>query len=229
MQSIPNARDQIGWRFWLQWTIVNTAGWSVGLPFGFAMVSRFGEVIGHALGPSSSDPSVALVGAMVGTSTIPVGIMQWIVLRGQLDQAGRWVLASTLGWIIGLALGWSASMALSETQADAVRSAVMGAVTGGVGGGASGTMQWLVMRDQGHQTGWWLLISIVGWGVAFAAAWSTAWLISGLADLIATYAVIGMIVGSLGGAFTGIALVWLLRRPTSESQLQRRPKSAFRN
>ncbi len=221
MQSTLHSRDQVGWRFWLQWTIVNTIGWGAGLAFGFAMVSRYGEAIGRALSPSS-DSGLALVGAMVGTMTVPVGILQWIVLRQHYDLAGRWVLASTIGWVIGLALGWSVSMAMSESTGDPVRSAVTGALIGGIGGGVSGMMQWFVTRDQGSQipqtprdlgAGWWLLASVVGWGVAFGAAWSTAWFIGRLSDWIATYAMIGVIVGGVGGAFTGIALVWLLRRP----------------
>lgn len=214
MHSSLNSRDQVGWRFWLQWTIVNTIGWGAGLAFGFAMVSRYGEVIGRTLSPSPYS-GIALVGALVGTMTVPVGILQWLVLRRHYDQAGRWVLASTIGWVIGLALGWSVSITMSDSTADPVRSAVAGALTGGIGGGVSGMMQWFATRDQGTHigAGWWLLASVAGWGVAFAAAWSTAWFMGRLSDWIATYAMIGVIVGGVGGAFTGIALVWLLRRP----------------
>jgi hypothetical protein len=218
MRSLQKPRAQVGWRLALQWTIANTAGWSVGLAFGFAAVGRFSEIIGHALSPLSADLGIAMVGAMVGTMTIPVGIMQWLVLRRQIDHAGIWVLASAVGWIIGLALGWSASMVLSESSSDAVHSAAMGAITGGVGGAVSGAMQWLVMRQEDTPSALWLPASVIGWGAAFAAAWSVASLINRFVDLIATYAMIGIIVGSLGGAVTGVVLVWLLQRPALETQ-----------
>lgn len=212
-------RPQVGWRLALWWTVANSAGWSVGLAFGFAIVGRFSEIIGHALSPLRGDLGIALVGAMVGMMTIPLGIMQWIVLRRQIDRAAIWVLAGTVGWIIGLALGWSASMMLNESSIDAVHSAAMGAVTGGIGGAVSGGMQWLVMRQEDAPTVWWLPASIVGWGAGFAAAWSVASLISSFVILIATYAAIGIIVGSLGGALTGVVLVWILQRPASEGQM----------
>jgi hypothetical protein len=216
--SVQKQRPQIGWRLALQWTIANTTGWGAGLAFGFATVGRFSEIIGHALSPLSADLGIALVGAMVGAMTIPVGIMQWLVLRRQIDHAGIWVLASAVGWIIGLALGWSASMVLNESSSDAVHSAAMGAITGGIGGAVSGAMQWLVMRQEETASVLWLPASIIGWGAAFAAAWSVASLINRFVDLIATYAMIGIIVGGLGGAVTGVVLVWLLQPPSYETQ-----------
>ena len=109
-------------------------------------------------------------------------------------------------------------MVLSESSSDIVHSAAMGAITGGIGGAVSGAMQWLAMWQEDTPNAWWLPASVIGWGVAFAAAWSVAPLIGRFGDLITTYAAIGIIVGGLGGAITGIALVWLLRRPALKSQ-----------
>ena len=51
-----------------------------------------------------------VVGA--GLSGTLVGVLQWLVLRGQVARAGWWVVASTLGWIAGMPvggfLGWAA-------------------------------------------------------------------------------------------------------------------------
>ena len=30
-----------------------------------------------------------------------LGVLQWLVLRGQVVMSGLWVLASTVGWIVG--------------------------------------------------------------------------------------------------------------------------------
>jgi hypothetical protein len=212
-------RPRVGWRLALQWTIANTAGWGIGFVFGFAAVGRFGEIIGRALGPLGNESGLVLVGAMVGTAAIPVAAAQWLVLRRKIDHAGLWVLAGTVGWIIGLAIGWSASMALNESPADPVHSAAMGAITGGIGGAVSGAMQWLVMRQEDTPSALWLPASVIGWGAAFAVAWSMASLISRFTDLVGTYAMIGIIVGCLGGAVTGIVLVWLLQQPPLEGQI----------
>lgn len=218
MQSARNPLPQVGWRLALQWTIANIVGWGVGLAFGFAIVGRLSQIVGGFLSQSNVNLSLALVGAMVGMMTIPVGIMQWFVLRRQMERAGRWVLASTVGWIIGLAIGWSASMVLNDSS-DAWHSAAMGAITGGIGGGVSGAMQWIVTWQEDMPGAWWLPASVIAWGAAFAAAWSAAWLVSRFLPVIATYTLIGVIVGSVGGAITGIVLVWLLRRPAHEGQI----------
>jgi hypothetical protein len=212
-------RSHASWRLALQWTIANTAAWGVGLVFGSAAIGRYGEVIGRALTPLNSDPGLILVGGMVGTIAIPVGIAQWVVLRRHIDHAGIWVLGGTVGWIIGLALGWGVSMGLTDSSSDPVHSAAMGAITGGIGGAAAGLMQWLVMRQEDTASVLWLPASVVGWGAAFAVAWSVASPISRFLDLTATYAMIGIMVGCLGGAVTGIVLVWLLQRPPLESQI----------
>jgi hypothetical protein len=61
------------WVFWLQWVLVGTLGWFLGL----ALIGDVG--IGAAM-----------------------GIMQWLVLRPQVRQASWWIVASIVGWIIGL-------------------------------------------------------------------------------------------------------------------------------
>jgi Na+/glutamate symporter len=77
----------------------------------------------------------------------------------------------------------------------------------------SGALQWLVMREENTASALWLPASVIGWGSAFAAAWSVASLIGSSMDLNVTYAVIGIILGCLGGGVTGIVLVWLMQRP----------------
>jgi len=79
---------------------------------------------------------VALSGAVTG-------ILQWLVLRGQVSRAGWWVLASTLGW----GLGMSAAVALSRGvgASDTVSLVGMGIVLGAVTGGA---LVWLLRQPK---------------------------------------------------------------------------------
>ena len=60
-----------------------------------------------------------------------------------------------------------------------------------------GVLQWLVLRRQVPRAGWWVLASTVGWVVGLPLGD-----INGPPGLGAVY-----------GAFTGTALVWLLRQP----------------
>lgn len=63
------------WAIWLQWVLVTTVGWMLGIALG-------GEI------------GVGLF----------VGLAQWAVLRRYFSQAWWWILASAVGWIAGWAI-----------------------------------------------------------------------------------------------------------------------------
>ena len=73
--SSPAPRTTIDWAIWLQWILVTTVGWMLGITLG-------GEI-----------------GAGVF-----VGLAQWVVLRRYFSQAWWWIIASGLGWIAGWAI-----------------------------------------------------------------------------------------------------------------------------
>ena len=49
----------------------------------------------------------ATIGWLIGISAFGfvAGVFQWLVLRGQVQRAGWWIFASTLGWVVGMPLG----------------------------------------------------------------------------------------------------------------------------
>jgi hypothetical protein len=112
-----------------------------------------------------------------------MGILQWVVLRQYLRRAGWWILASAVGW----SGGWAIALALAPQG--------IGILTEPLLGAAIGTLQWLVLRRQLHQAGWWIVVSSLGWTIA----------LTGLAGQI--------LAGAMVGAVTGIALELLLRYP----------------
>jgi len=150
-------RLPFGWTLWLQWLAVTTLGWVLG---------------GLLL------PGLALV-----TAGLVIGILQWVVLRQRLPEAGWWILASTVGW----AGGWAIVIALVPPE--------LGVLTGAVLGAAMGTLQWLFLRGHFHQAGWWIVVSTLGWT-------------AGLTLLTGQF-----LVGAVAGAVTGIALELLFRFP----------------
>jgi hypothetical protein len=93
----------------MQWLVlrrkVSRAGWwvlasTLGMGVGFALVRAATPMVSRILG---GGPLYGVVnGAVVGTL---VGMMQLLVLRGQVSRAGWWVLASALGMGVGFALG----------------------------------------------------------------------------------------------------------------------------
>ena len=74
-----------------------------------------------------------------------------------------------------------------------------------VGGLITGLLQLRNMRRHSRRSGWWVLASIVGWGLGWLAM-----------DL--GFAVGLLIGGALLGVVTGGAIVWLLKSPASTEQ-----------
>ena len=96
--------SRAGW-----WVLASTAGLAV-------VVGGFGWTTAEGFDTDVLDWELALGGAVTG-------ILQWLVLRGQVSRAGWWVLASTVGW------GLSMVGNLSEAPC-LVGGVVLGAVTG---------------------------------------------------------------------------------------------------
>jgi hypothetical protein len=114
------------WVLWLKWTLLSTLGWVVGW---------------------------ALTGEMVIAVGAVVGMMQWIVLRPLVHQAGWWIVASGVGWAAGYAV---------TTIAFSAESIVL---PGAVIGAALGTMQWLVLQRLVYRAVWWIVISSLSWAI----------------------------------------------------------------
>ncbi|MFZ5820991.1 MAG: hypothetical protein ACOYYJ_13910 [Chloroflexota bacterium] len=79
--SVLYKRIQKAWR----WIIFSSIGWIAG----YILVVIFSAHTGILLGP--------VMGAAVG-------IMQWFLLRKEVDWAGWWVIISALAWTTGLTL-----------------------------------------------------------------------------------------------------------------------------
>jgi hypothetical protein len=102
----------------------------------------------------------------------------------------QWILATTLGWLVGLFL------------------------LGEVGIGASiGVAQWLVLRREVTNAGWWILVSAVAWLVGWELIAAGLFLAPGT-DLISS-----LIVGALMGLVLGVGQWLLLRRWTYSASL----------
>jgi hypothetical protein len=189
-------RAQVGWSFWLGWVLVNT----VGLAGSFIVAGAVGVVVDYAEG---SVMGIILSGAVFGAL---LGVVQWLVLRRRVSRSGWWVLASTVGGAVGGAM----ALVMDEAQIFAIVLAV--------GGASVGIAQWLVLRRQVAQAGWWVLSGtvvggIVGGAVDLVLGGTRGW------DLFVVIMLlpVGGIVALAGyGAITGGVLVWLLRQSAAK-------------
>ncbi len=120
--------------------------------------------------------------ALIGVGLV-IGLLQWVALRPHISRAGQWVVASAVGW----AIGWAFIVLFLPHQAGLFLGAVVGA--------ALGLAQWLVLRQQFHRAGWWIVISTLGWA-------------AGLTGLLGS-----LFVGTAVGVVTGVAMELYLRFP----------------
>jgi hypothetical protein len=118
-----------------------------------------------------------------------------VMLQGRLERSEWgllfwWVAATTIGWLIGFAICEAFSAFLRSLSSDGL-----------VIGTGVGIAQWVVLRRQLKPAGWWILASIIGFGIGKV-----------LGDQVAT-SVGGLVGSALGGAVIGLvagALQWLV-------------------
>jgi hypothetical protein len=192
--------SQAGWGFWLGWVLASTVGWIVSVIMGLFMCGLSRDLLG--------DWSCNLAwGIVIG---IGVGVMQWLVLRRRVSGVGWWVLASAAAGY-GIMQGVPFVLSLSLSFGLLLRFTGVAAL----GGAVTGILQWLVLRGKVSRAGWWVLASTVGWGLCMAV------MVAGMEAVGAVYGSLRMVgSGAVLGAVTGGALVWLLRQPVPEAQLE---------
>ena len=173
---------------WISWVLASTVAFGVG------------GRLGVALSPSTD---LIVTGYLAVTTTlIMAGVLQWLVLRRVIDDAGWWVPASLVavaiigvlafglglinrdvGWVVGVAVGWI----------------VLGA------------LQWLVLRGQVAGAGWWVLANTLGLIVAVPVVGLVTWVTGAPADTPLGGFFRWLAFGAAYGIVTGTTLWWLLR------------------
>jgi hypothetical protein len=137
------------------------------------MATTLGWVLSQLLLPS--------IGPVIAGFTI--GVMQWFVLRDRIRNSWRWSLATGVGWAIGV--GFVLFAIPDEFRIP----------YGIIVGATTGITQWLILRGAVFFSGWWIVISIIGWFTGLS-------MIPGL-----------LTTGTMAGLMTGIAIELLLRNP----------------
>jgi hypothetical protein len=174
-QSIPT------WRFWLLWFIAFT-----GFPIGGLLVKLL-------IGPISTFSSAALGGIISGAI---LGLMQWLVLRGQFPLSIFWVMASSIGMAVGLVIG--TSLLGSDTNGSVLlwRALITGLCVG--------IAQALVFRSS---------LSVPVLQTLIALAWTLGWWITRSVgvDLGPKWTVFGSTGAWAFQVLTGLAMFLMLR------------------
>ena len=181
------------WAVWPWWVLLSAVGGGVGFALGLAAAEAVSRILARPV-------FEAVLYGILGTS---VAILQWLVLRAHVPQASRWVLASAVGWTL---VGALADLVEIRAGLMALWPAIVGA--------AVGAFQWLVLRRHVRLAGLWIVASASGWVLSWHAATAMDRIVATIvssekAGLALLFAIFTAVVG----AFTGLALVWLLRHP----------------
>lgn len=186
------ARNEVG--LWLGWTLATGLGMLLGLlPF-VLFIDDLNMLLARILIP--------LVAGFL------VGIFQWLVLRPYLTHSVDWILNGGAGWALAYALG----LVIIQALADVPFGAWIGYLLFGL---IIAVVQWPVLRREIPNVIPWVIANIIGWALG-------AYLSQAILNLVVNTDTISQAVstgflsgltGLIAGAITGLALVWIVRKP----------------
>lgn len=177
------------------------------------------EIVGAALLGYALLFLLPIIGGVVGG--LPVGVLQWIVLRRHVDGSGLWIAFTLLGFFGA----WTAAVVLAAVffvplnGLDRFHAFLSFALPTPLIGWSQST----VLRRWSHHTRFWVAASTAGWGGFVAveifrnhALPGVNQLAGRLVSAFAGYLVAStvgatLLGGILAGAMTGIALAVILR------------------
>ena len=185
-------RNEIG--LWLGWTLATAGGMLVGFLLAIPLVNVLDLVLAQIAVP-------VFAGAAIGFA-------QWIVLRGYLTVGSRWVLGDGTSWVAGYILG----LLLVQSLPSSIFIATIGYLFFGA---IVALVQWPVLRREIPNAFVWVLANAIGWTAGFWASQAVLPLVfnGGLIEPAVSTTVISVTSGLVAGAITGIALVWIVRKP----------------
>ena len=192
IDEVKVERNEFG--LWLGWTLATAGGMLLGFLPTIPLVNLL-------------DLSIAQIAVPVLAGTV-IGFAQWIVLRRYLTASSIWELADGLTWAAGYVLGLLLVLALPST----IFIATVGYLLFGV---IVALVQWPVLRREIPNLLLWVLANAFGWAVGFWASQAILPLFVTdplVAPAVGT-AVIAVTSGLVAGAITGLALIWIVRKP----------------
>jgi hypothetical protein len=191
IDEVKVERNELG--LWLGWTLA-TAG---GMLLGFLPTILLVDLL---------DLGLAQIAVPVLAGTV-IGFAQWLVLRRYVTAATRWDWTDGITW----AAGYILALLLIQSLPGTVFAVFTGYFLFGL---IVALVQWPVLRREIPQIFTWLLASALAWAVGYWVSQAVLSLFTDpvIAPAVGT-AVIAITSGLVAGAITGLALIWIVRRP----------------
>jgi hypothetical protein len=185
-------RSEIG--LWLGWTLATAGGMLLGFLPTIPLVNLL-------------DLGIAQIAVPVLAGTV-IGLAQWIVLRRYVTARSNWVLGDGITWVAGYILGLLLVLALPSS----IFIATLGYLLFGV---IVALVQWPVLRREIPNVLVWILANALGWAAGFWASQAVLplFVTDPLVPPAVGTTVIAVTSGLVAGAITGLALIWIVRKP----------------
>jgi len=191
IDEVKVERNELG--LWLGWTLA-TAG---GMLLGFLPTILLVDVLNLGLAQIA-------VPVLAGTA---IGFAQWLVLRRYVTASTQWDWTDGISWAAGYVLG----LLLIQLLPSSIFAAFIGYFLFGV---IVALVQWPVLRREIPQVFTWLVANALAWAAGYWASQAVLSLFIDpvIAPVVGT-TVIAVTSGLVAGAITGLALIWIVRKP----------------
>jgi hypothetical protein len=191
IDEVKVERNELG--LWLGWTLATAGGMLLGFLPSILLVNLL-------------NLGLAQIAVPVLAGTV-IGFAQWIVLRRYVTASTRWDWTDGLSWAAGYILG----LLLIQMLPSTIFVAFIGYFLFGM---IVALVQWPVLRREIPQVVTWLVASAIAWAVGYWVSQAVLSLFTDpLIDPVVGTAVIAITSGLVAGAITGIALIWIVRKP----------------
>jgi hypothetical protein len=192
IDEVKVGRNEFG--LWLAWTLATAGGMLVGFLLSIPLVNLL-------------NLGFAQIAVPVLAGTV-IGFAQWFVLRRYLTVTSRWDWTDGISWALGYILG----LFLIQVLPGTIFAAFIGYFLFGV---IVALVQWPVLRREIPQIFTWIIASALAWAVGYwvSQAVLSLFFTGDLIEPAVGASVIAITSGLVAGAITGLALIWIVRKP----------------
>ena len=191
IDEVKVERNELG--LWLGWTLATAGGMLLGFLPTILLVNLL-------------DLGLAQIAVPVLAGTV-IGFAQWLVLRRYITASTRWDWTDGISWAAGYILG----LLLIQMLPSSVFVVFIGYF---LFGAIVALVQWPVLRREIPQVLTWLVASAIAWAVGYWVSQAVLSLFTDpLIDPVVGTTVIAVTSGLVAGAITGVALIWIVRKP----------------